>query len=49
MMKFDHALLTGLFLGATIGLHFADKLVAYMPFFLLAAVVYLMGYMHHSK
>ena len=45
-MRFDHTLLTGLFLGVTIGLWYMDQLAAYLPFFLLTAVVFVMGYMH---
>lgn len=45
-MKFDHSMLTGLFLGLSIGLWYMDKLVAYLPFFIIAAVIYLMRYLH---
>lgn len=45
-MKFDHTLLTGMFIGITAGLWYMDKLAAYLPFFLIASVVFLLGYMH---
>ena len=48
-MKYDHTLMTGLFLGVSVGLWYMDKLVAYLPFFLLTSVIFLLGYMHHGK
>ncbi len=48
-MKYDHALITGMFIGLTVGLWYMESLVAYLPFFLLGAVIFLMGYMHSHR
>lgn len=45
-MRFDDSLLTGLFLGVTIGLWYAGSLTAFMPFFVLATVLFLVRYLH---
>lgn len=45
-MRFDDSLLTGLFLGITLGLWYAGALAAFMPFFVLATLVYLVRYLH---
>jgi len=45
-MRFDGSLLTGLFLGITLGLWYAGALVAFMPFFVLLTVVFLVRYIH---
>lgn len=45
-MNFDDSLLTGLFLGITIGLWYSGSLVAFMPFFVLLTLIYLVRYLH---
>ena len=45
-MRFDDNLLTGLFLGVTIGLWYAGSLTAFMPFFVLLTVLFLVRYLH---
>jgi len=45
-MKFDRTLLTGLFLGITVGLWYMNTLAAYLPFFVLASVIFLVSYIH---
>lgn len=45
-MRFDNSLLTGLFLGITLGLWHSSALVAFMPFFVLLTVIYLVRYLH---
>jgi hypothetical protein len=45
-MTFDNSLLTGLFLGITIGLWYSGALVAFMPFFVLITLVFLVRYLH---
>jgi hypothetical protein len=45
-MKWDESLITGLFLGLTIGLWYAGSLVAFMPFFVLASLIFLVRYLH---
>ena len=45
-MRFDHSLLTGLFLGVTMGLHYAGALASFMPFFVLLTLIFLVRYLH---
>lgn len=45
-MHFDDSLLTGLFLGITMGLWYAGSLVNFMPFFVLLSLVLLVRYLH---
>lgn len=45
-MRFDDSLLTGMFLGITVGLFYAGSLAAFMPFFVLATLVFLVRYLH---
>jgi len=45
-MRFDSSLLTGLFLGITMGLWYAGALSAFMPFFVLLTVLFLVRYLH---
>ncbi len=45
-MNFDDSLLTGLFLGITIGLWYSGTLVNFMPFFVLATLIFLVRYLH---
>ena len=45
-MRFDDSLLTGLFLGITLGLWYAGPLTAFVPFFVLLTLVYLVRYLH---
>lgn len=43
-MRFDDHLLAGLFIGVTIGLHYATSLSAFMPIFLVLGGLYLLRY-----
>ena len=45
-MSFDHSLITGMFLGVTIGLWYTTQLTAYLPFFVIGAVILLIRYIH---
>ena len=45
-MHFDDSLLTGLWLGITIGLWYSGALVGFVPFFVLLTVIYLVRYLH---
>lgn len=45
-MKFDNSLMTGLFLGITVGLYYAGDLMTFMPFFVLLTLVYVLRYVH---
>ena len=45
-MRFDGSLLTGISLGITLGLWYAGSLAAFMPFFVLLTLVFLVRYLH---
>ncbi|MBI2167758.1 MAG: hypothetical protein HYU34_05945 [Candidatus Omnitrophica bacterium] len=45
-MKFDLSLITGIFLGVTVGLVYTGQLVAYLPFFVIGAVILILRYLH---
>ncbi|GEM_PF-1008422 len=45
-MKFDGSLLTGIFLGVTVGLMYTGQLTAYLPFFVIGAVILILRYLH---
>ena len=45
-MKFDLSLITGMFLGLTVGLLYTGQLVAYVPFFVIGAVILILRYLH---
>ena len=45
-MKFDLSLITGIFVGATIGLVYTGHLVAYVPFFVIGSVILILRYLH---
>ena len=45
-MRFDDSLLTGLWLGITIGLWYAGALMTFMPFFVLLTILFLVRYLH---
>ena len=45
-MRFDDSLLTGISLCITLGLWYAGSLVAFMPFFVLLTLVFLVRYLH---
>jgi len=44
-MRFDDSLLTGLFLGITLGLIYGGSLAAFMPFFVLLTLLSLIRYL----
>lgn len=45
-MKFDLSLITGIFLGVTVGLLYTGTLTAYVPFFVIGAVILILRYLH---
>ena len=45
-MRFDDSLITGLFLGVIMGLWYTANLTAYLPFFVIGAVILLLRYIH---
>ena len=45
-MKFDVSLITGMFLGVTVGLIYTGQLMAYLPFFVIGAVILILRYLH---
>lgn len=45
-MKFDLSLLTGIFIGLTVGLVYTGTLTTYLPFFVIGAVILLLRYLH---
>ena len=45
-MRFDDSLLTGLWLGITMGLVYGGALSTFMPFFVLLTLVFLVRYLH---
>lgn len=45
-MRFDDSLLTGLWLGITVGLWYAGSLTAFMPFFVLLTLIFVVRYLH---
>ena len=46
-MKFDTRLLTGIFVGAVLGLHYHDQLVVYSPLLIIATLIMLLRTIHH--
>lgn len=46
LMRFDDSLLTGLFLGITMGLVYGASLANFMPFFVLLTLLFLVRYLH---
>jgi len=44
-MRFDESLLTGMFLGITMGLIYGGSLAAFMPFFVLLTILSLVRYL----
>lgn len=48
-MKFDVSLITGIFLGVTVGLIYTGQLVAYLPFFVIGAVILILRYLHATR
>jgi hypothetical protein len=45
-MKFDLSLITGIFIGVTVGLLYTGQLVTYLPFFVIGAVILILRYLH---
>ena len=45
-MRFDDSLLTGIFLGITMGLVYGASLASFMPFFVLLSLIFLVRYLH---
>ena len=45
-MKFDLSLITGIFIGATVGLLYTGQLTTYMPFFVIGTVILILRYLH---
>jgi len=45
-MNIDHGLVMGLILGVTVGLWYSAELTAYLPFFVIGALIYILRYIH---
>lgn len=45
-MKFDLSLITGIFIGVTVGLVYTGQLATYLPFFVIGGVVLILRYLH---
>lgn len=45
-MKFDVSLITGIFLGVTVGLIYTGHLTTYLPFFVIGSVILILRYLH---
>lgn len=45
-MKFDLSLITGIFIGVTVGLVYTGQLTTYLPFFVIGAVILILRYLH---
>lgn len=45
-MKLDLSLITGIFIGVTVGLWYTGNLVTYLPFFVIGAVILVLRYLH---
>lgn len=48
-MKFDLSLITGIFIGVTVGLLYTGQLATYLPFFVLGAVILILRYLHATR
>ena len=45
-MKFDLSLITGVFIGLTVGLVYTGQLTTYVPFFVIGSVILILRYLH---
>ena len=45
-MKFDLSLITGIFVGVTVGLIYTGQLDTYLPFFVIGTVILILRYLH---
>ena len=45
-MRFDISLITGIFIGVTVGLLYTGQLAAYLPFFVIGEVILVLRYLH---
>ena len=48
-MKFDLSLITGIFIGLTVGLLYTGQLAAYLPFFVIGGVILILRYLHGAR
>lgn len=46
-MRFDSRLVTGIFIGAVLGLHYHGALIAYLPILTVATLIMLLKTLHH--
>ena len=46
-MKFDIRLVTGIFIGMVLGLHYHVTLIEYLPLLLVATLILLLKTVHH--
>ena len=46
-MKFDTRLVTGIFIGMVIGLHYQAALAVYLPLMIVATLVLVLNTLHH--
>lgn len=48
-MKFDLSLITGIFIGVTVGLLYTGQLATYLPFFVIGGVILILRYLHAAR
>lgn len=46
-MKFDSRLVTGIFIGMVLGLHYHASLVTYLPIMIVATLILVLKAVHH--
>ena len=46
-MKFDNRLVTGIFIGMLLGLHYEGILIAYLPIITVLTAILALKLMHH--
>ena len=46
-MKFDTRLVTGIFIGMVLGLHYHASLVIYLPLMIVATLILVLKALHH--
>jgi len=45
-VKFDLSMITGIFIGVTVGLLYTGQLATYVPFFVIGSVILILRYLH---
>ena len=46
-MRFDTRLITGIFIGVVLGLHYVDTFVGYLPILTIVMLVMVLKLVHH--